>query len=65
MRLDRAVVASIVATAVGFWLFPMLFPSFTLFAWGGAILTNFIVAGIAWIFVNVTYWGAGSRRGRR
>ena len=61
MRLDRAIVASIVATAVGFWLFPLLFPGFTLFAFGGAILTNFIVAGIAWVFVNMTYWGSGGR----
>ena len=65
MRIDRAIVASIVATAVGFWLFPLLFPGFTLFAFGGAILTNFIVAGIAWVFVNVTYWGAGGKRGKR
>ena len=62
MRIDRAIVASIVATAVGFWLFPLLFPGFTLFAFGGAILTNFIVAGIAWVFVNVTYWRTGGRR---
>lgn len=64
MRLDRQIVASIAATAVGFWLFPMLFPHFTLFAWGGAILTNFIIAALAWIFVNMTYMGGG-RRGKR
>ena len=65
MRIDRAIVASIVATAVGFWLFPLLFPGFTFFAFGGALLTNFLVAGIAWVFVNVTYWGAGGKRGRK
>lgn len=62
MRLDRQIVASVFATAIGFWLFPLIFGAWTPFAFGGALLGNFLVAIIAWIFANIAFMGGGGRK---
>ena len=59
MRFDRQIVASIFASLVAFLAVPTFLPGFTLF--GSFLITQIIVWGVAWVFVNLTYLGGHKR----
>lgn len=66
MRIDRQIWASLAASAVAFWLVPALFPGLQLFAFGGLLLTQLIIAVGTWLLFNLSFLSVGGgRRGKR
>lgn len=59
MRFDRQIVAGLFASLIAFLALPAFLPGFTII--GGFFVTQIIVWGLAWVLVNLTYFGGGNR----